>query len=409
MTYQWNPLLYLKPESEEKLALVLLNQRLPTDRKLFKVLWSKALLKVAVDGGTNHLYNTHIHNREEYLPDLITGDFDSIQPYVKSYYEEQNVEIVETPDQNSTDFTKALKAVSDKIKEKEIRSVIVLGSFGGRLDHMFANINSLYEASEITEAQIILISVDTVAFLLQPGQHTISVDPRTCAEWCGLIPVGEPCNSVTTKGLKWNLDKQRLKFGDLISTSNTFESESTDVVAVETDASLLWTMGILTEKEEDIVYQMDEGVTDEEILRRAWMTINSDIDDYYPKDQEDFIPTFTLHGDVETLDRYCEPQRKALQTEIFKSNDRKVYVCFEGCTTDLEPEQLVKGSLLVKTKEITDKILTPLKILEKMKKGYENGTTDDMLDRSGDHIFIEDIEIFDLSNGDVLIDITCGS
>ncbi|CAG2204394.1 THI80 [Mytilus edulis] len=89
MTHQWNPLQYLKSESDDKLALVLLNQPLPTDRKLFTVLWSKALLKVAVDGGANHLYNTHVHNRDKYLPDLITGDFDSIQPEVKSYYEEQ--------------------------------------------------------------------------------------------------------------------------------------------------------------------------------------------------------------------------------------------------------------------------------------------------------------------------------
>ncbi|XP_063409453.1 thiamin pyrophosphokinase 1-like isoform X1 [Mytilus trossulus] len=409
MTYQWNPLQYLKSESDDKLALVMLNQPLPTDRKMFTVLWNKALLKVAVDGGANHLYNTHVHNREKYLPDLITGDFDSIQPEVKSYYEEQNVEVVATPDQNFTDFTKALKVASDKIKEKEIKVVIVLGSFGGRLDHMFANINSVYEASEITDAQIILLSVDTVAFLLQPGHHSISVDPRACGEWCGLIPVGEPCNSVTTTGLKWNLDKQRLKFGDLISTSNTLESESTDVVIVETDAALLWTMGIIPEKEEDIVYQMAEGVTDEDILKRAWMTVNSDIDDYYPEDQEDFIETFTLHGDVEPLHRYCDPQREALLTEIFKSNDNKVYVCYEGCMTDLEPEQLIKGSLLVKSPELTDQILTPLKILEKMKKGYENGSTYDMLKRSGDHIFIEDIEIFNLSNGDILIDITCGS
>ncbi|CAG2204395.1 THI80 [Mytilus edulis] len=290
-----------------------------------------------------------------------------------------------------------------------IKVAIVLGSFGDRLDHMFANINSLYEASKITDAQIILISVDTVAFLLQPGHHTISVDPRACGEWCGLIPVGEPCKSVTTTGLKWNLDKQRLKFGDLISTSNTLESESTDVVTVETDAALLWTMGIIPDKEEDTVYQMEEGVADEDILRRAWMTVNSDIDDYYPEEQEDFIETFALHGDVEPLHLYCDPQREALLTEIFKSNDNKVYVCYEGCMTDLEPEQLVKGSLLVKSKDMIDQILTPLKILEKMKKGYENGSTYDMLKRSGDHIFIEDIEFFNLSNGDILIDITCGS
>jgi len=44
---------------------------------------------MTVDGGTNHLYNIFVNDRELYVPDLITGDFDSIRCKVKKYYEEK--------------------------------------------------------------------------------------------------------------------------------------------------------------------------------------------------------------------------------------------------------------------------------------------------------------------------------
>lgn len=241
VTCEWKPLQCLTADSECNFALLMLNQSKPVD-KLLKVLWNKASLKVAVDGGTNHVYDTFVNNRDSHLPDLITGDFDSIQRSVKEYYQEQGVDVIETPDQNYTDFTKALRITSQRLSGQQL--IAVLGSFGGRFDHVFANVNTLYEASQFCDVHIVLYSEDAVAFLLQPGSHIIHVDPKVCGEWCGLIPIGEPCYSVTTQGLKWNVEKQKLKFGDLISTSNRLESETTTVVAIETDKPLLWTMGI---------------------------------------------------------------------------------------------------------------------------------------------------------------------
>ena len=48
------------------------------------------------------------------------------------------------------------------------------------------------------------------------------------------------------------LDKQQLKFGELISTSNTWEDE-TGLVTIETDQPLLWTVGINLSTQGEII------------------------------------------------------------------------------------------------------------------------------------------------------------
>lgn len=49
----------------------------------------------------------------------------------------------------------------------QIDCIYVYGSFGGRLDHVFANINTLYEATQYTKSDVLHFSEDTVAFLLR--------------------------------------------------------------------------------------------------------------------------------------------------------------------------------------------------------------------------------------------------
>jgi thiamine pyrophosphokinase len=147
---------------------------------------------------------------------------------------------------------------------------LVAGALGGRFDHEMAHLSCLHA---FADTEIVLLGRTSTARLIPKGVTVIVPDAAAEGPTCGLFPMLGPA-TVSTSGLRWNLDSRVLTFGTNISTSNrirgvdeepldggSFEKESLDEsldavndethengakgvlrsVRVETDAPLVWT------------------------------------------------------------------------------------------------------------------------------------------------------------------------
>lgn len=93
---------------------------------------------IGIDGGARFLY------RENIKPDLIVGDFDSLDAQILSCYQEMGIEMLRfNPEKDETDTQLALSVAM----ERGCQEIELLGATGTRLDHVIANIQILAQAA----------------------------------------------------------------------------------------------------------------------------------------------------------------------------------------------------------------------------------------------------------------------
>jgi thiamine pyrophosphokinase len=266
---------FLKPKQQSpsptshhhRLALLILNWQLPPN---ITHLWSQSCINICADGGSNRLYDelpkllpTQDPDsiRKQFLPHLIRGDLDSIRPEVKAFYHAAGVQIDDhSEDQDSTDFEKCVNAL-EEFKEwtsinhisdggngngddgpiptihgtqQQQKTIVALGAHGGRLDHLLSNLNALYK---FRDHNIILMGEGNLTRLVKAGSTCIRPVLGREGPHCGLIPLQGQA-TVTTSGLKWDMERTGMRFGGLVSTSNRILGEE---VCVESDSDLVWT------------------------------------------------------------------------------------------------------------------------------------------------------------------------
>lgn len=220
--------------AEEAAALIVLNSN-SFSTALLNALWISTHVRICADGGANRLFDLH----QNLVPDSIVGDLDSIRPHVRDFYMSHGVDIHQDSDQDCNDLDKSIQLLWRKYSD--ITSISVLGAFGGRFDQEMATMDAIYRWSQRWPLKYQLYSDQNVAALLSPTlapRHRIRIRPELEGPTCGLLPIGAPCDRVTTTGLRWNLADAPLAFGHLVSTSNIIDA---DEICIQASQPLVWT------------------------------------------------------------------------------------------------------------------------------------------------------------------------
>ena len=141
------------------------------------------------------------------VPDKISGDFDSIQ--IDQLEISRKTKIIATPNQNFTDFEKALQLIIDDGYD----TVDVFGASGKQQDHFLGNMNAAYKFKKYLKITF-YDNYSTYYFLDKKCQIT-NVLNKTIS----LFPFPE-ANGITTEGLLYPLKNESLSILDRIGTRN---------------------------------------------------------------------------------------------------------------------------------------------------------------------------------------------
>ncbi|MBW2962754.1 thiamine diphosphokinase [Mesonia aestuariivivens] len=139
-------------------------------------------------------------------PDVVSGDFDSIAMSEIS----SEVKIIETPDQNATDFEKALRII---IKEG-FSSVSVFGCSGLEQDHFLGNLTSML--AHKNELKIRCFDDFGFYFFAENGTEVVNFK----SEIISLYPFPE-AKGIVSEGVKYPLHNGDLSVVTRIGTRNT--------------------------------------------------------------------------------------------------------------------------------------------------------------------------------------------
>ena len=152
---------------------------------------------VAADGGADALLAAGL------APDLVVGDLDSISPAARAAFAAR---IVHVPEQDSTDFEKALRASPAPL-------TIAVGFLGARLDHALACLSALAR----DPAPCILLSETDCVFVAPPRLRLDLAAGTRVSLW----PLGPATGR--SEGLRWPIDGIAMAPAGRVGTSNAAE------------------------------------------------------------------------------------------------------------------------------------------------------------------------------------------
>ncbi len=165
-------------------------------------------LLIAADGGARHCRALGL------TPQVVIGDFDSLDPDDLRALRAAGVEVIEHPRRkDQTDLELALShAVAAGADD-----ILVFGALGARWDQTLANL-LLLAGPGFASARIRLLDGDQQLSLLTP-RAPAHIEGRP-GDTVSLIPLGGEARGVTTAGLEYPLADGALPFGSTLGVSN---------------------------------------------------------------------------------------------------------------------------------------------------------------------------------------------
>ena len=173
----------------------------------FPISFKKADFVIACDAGYVHAMHAKIK------PDLLVSDFDSFSGPIDA-----SVEILSAPSQK--DESDTMIALKEAIR-RGYSDIMIAGATGGRIDHMYANLQLLSFAAKngvicyIVDAHHQIFAISDSSVRVSHGQW----------KWLSVFAPAGDAKGVTLKGLKYELDDAVLSAANPMGVSNEFVSE----------------------------------------------------------------------------------------------------------------------------------------------------------------------------------------
>ncbi len=175
---------------------------------------------IGVDKGVEFLYYHQI------MPDYIVGDFDSTREKIKDYYKnETNVPIREyNPVKDASDTEIAIR-LAMTLGAKEM---IILGATGSRIDHLWANIQSLSIPFKAGVDAKIMDRQNLISIIGEGETHLRRSEAY--GTYFSVFPMGDEIFGFNIKGAKYPLRNHTLKPCNSLCVSNEIAEGSDEAV-----------------------------------------------------------------------------------------------------------------------------------------------------------------------------------
>lgn len=169
---------------------------------------------IGVDKGVEFLYHHGIR------PDYIVGDFDSLSPDIVEYYKtETHVSVREyNPVKDASDTEIAVRLALTL----GCHEMVILGATGSRVDHLWANIQTLTIPFKAGIDAVILDPANKIRLI---GGETHLKKGEAFGDYFSVFPLGEVIYGFNISGAKYPLTEHTLTPYDSLCVSNQIEDD----------------------------------------------------------------------------------------------------------------------------------------------------------------------------------------